>query len=177
MHIAAHSFAACSFCCMQHLPHRALLCTVVSVHSFVALLCADLLHTDRCTHLDAHRLAAQCFATLVHHCRTTATLVHHCHATAFYMTATPLPLWISAITRFGCTNGNSAILHLLCELTRTRSTLHYYTLFHSTGTLLKTAELLATLLPRYCLTNVALLLHTICTSICTTAPRLNLACT
>ena len=88
--------------------------------------------------------------TLVLHYYTTATLLPLCYTTATcYYT-----LWLHYDT--------IAILHLHCESTRTRNTLHYHTLFHTT----------ATLLPHYC---HALLLHTLCTTLCTTAPTLHYA--
>ena len=100
MHIAAHSFAACSFyctefCCTQLFLQTALL----RVNSF-GHCSAEIYCTQFGAHaFDAHKLDAPCFATLLyytiaiqlhnytsatllHDCHTTATLLHYCHTSA-----------------------------------------------------------------------------------------------
>ena len=96
---------------------------------------------------DAHRLAAQCFATLLYytiaiqlHYYTSAPLLHDCHSTT--LLAHYYILWLHYDT--------TSVLHLHCKLTRTRNMLHYYT----RATLLDNT---ATLLPH---NTAALLLHT-----------------
>ena len=82
MHIAAHSFAARS---LQVFLQTALLRVNSFEHCSAEIYC-----TQFGAHMfDAHRLAAQCFATLLYytvaiqlHYYTSATLLHDCHTTA-----------------------------------------------------------------------------------------------
>ena len=102
---------------------------------------------------DAHRLVAWCFAPLLYSTRLLysyiTTLVLH-----YYTTATLLPLYYTTATCYYTLwlhYDTTATLPLHCELTRTRNTLHYYTLFRNTATLLQdcctTGHTTATILP------------------------------
>ena len=160
-------------CCTQLFLQTALLRVNSFAHCSAEIYCKRfgayvLMHTGLMRSVllrnSTTRLLYSYITTLaLHHC-TTATLLP-----LYYTTATcNYTLWLHYDT--------TATLHLHCELTRTRNTLHYYSSttlmlhYSTTRRHYNTAALLATLLPHYCRITAPHSLH----YTLNTAPRLNL---
>ena len=169
---AACSFYCTEFCCTQLFLQTALLRVNSFAHCSALIYC-----TQFGAHIfDAHRLDAQCFATLLyytitiqlryysdytsatllHDCHSTATLLHYCHVLLHTLAALRHHCYTASTLRVNSHKKHITVLHTIPQ--------HCCTTDHTT----------ATLLPHYC---HAFLLHTLCSTRCTTAPRLNLACT
>ena len=183
MHVAAwfscarlHSVFTAE-CCLQLFLQIALL----RVNS-IGQSSAEIYCTQFGAHVfDAHRLDAQCCATLLYYTiaiqlhyysdYTSATLLHDCHSTA-----TLLPLSVAATLRLLYCHSTATLLPFYCHSTATFTPLHCNSiatlLCHSSATLIPLhchCYSPATLLPLFC-HSTAILLPLYCHSTTTLGP-------
>ena len=138
----AESFATDSCFCRQ------LCCESIRLHTALQRFTASsLVHTflmHACLLLNVLLLLHDCYtATLPYQCYTTARLPHNCHSTTLLphecYTGSSVVEWHQCYYTLWLHFYSTATLHLHCELTRARNTLHYYTsatIFYKTATLL-----------------------------------------